>query len=78
MLSTKPLGELLTSILAPHKFASILFPLKALKLILSELRSEGDGERVDGQGNPAVDLDSDDGVSYRRLCTYECLREGPG
>ncbi|KZT44292.1 ARM repeat-containing protein [Sistotremastrum suecicum HHB10207 ss-3] len=45
----------------PHKFASIPFPLKALKLILSELRSEGDGERVDGQGNPAVDLDSDDG-----------------
>ena len=44
---------------APHEFTSVPFPVKALKLLVHDLRSGGDSATI-----PKVDLDvdSDDGV----------------
>lgn len=47
---------------APHEFTQIMFPLKALKLVITDLRSSGEtGRGVPHSG--VVEADSDDGVS---------------
>jgi len=44
----------------PHEFTQILFPLKALKLLITDLRSSGDTGRSVPHGG-VVEADSDDG-----------------
>jgi hypothetical protein len=46
--------------LAPHQFSMIPFPVKALKLLLNELHSDGDAAAITAQD--AAGIDSDDGV----------------
>ncbi|KIN92743.1 hypothetical protein M404DRAFT_737758 [Pisolithus tinctorius Marx 270] len=46
----------------PHEFTSIPFPVKALKLLVRELRSDGEPATIPGEG---LEVDSDDGVSPR-------------
>ncbi|KAI6154075.1 ARM repeat-containing protein [Pisolithus tinctorius] len=42
----------------PHEFTSIPFPVKALKLLVRELRSDGEPATIPGEG---LEVDSDDG-----------------
>lgn len=45
---------------APHEFTSIPFPVKALKILVHDLRTNGESAALNGQN---FDVDSDDGVS---------------
>ena len=47
----------------PHEFTSIPFPVKALKILVHDLRSGGESAVINGQGEE-FDVDSDDGVSF--------------
>lgn len=47
---------------APHEFTSIPFPVKALKILVHDLRSGGESAAIGGQGEE-FDIDSDDDVS---------------
>ncbi|KAF7974899.1 hypothetical protein HWV62_11051 [Athelia sp. TMB] len=42
----------------PHEFTSVSFPVKALKLLVHDLRTNGESATMSG---PAFDVDSDDG-----------------
>ncbi|KIM88892.1 hypothetical protein PILCRDRAFT_244255 [Piloderma croceum F 1598] len=44
----------------PHEFTSIPFPVKALKILVHDLRSGGESAAINGQGEE-FDVDSDDG-----------------
>ncbi|EGO18981.1 hypothetical protein SERLADRAFT_418638 [Serpula lacrymans var. lacrymans S7.9] len=44
----------------PHEFTSVSFPVKALKLLLHDLRSGGDSATINANGE-SFDVDSDDG-----------------
>ncbi len=48
-------------IVAPHEFTQIAFPLKALKLLITDLRSSGETGRGVPHGG-VVEADSEDGV----------------
>ena len=48
---------------APHEFTSIPFPVKALKILVHDLRSGGESAAIGGQGEQ-FDVDSDDDVSF--------------
>lgn len=49
---------------APIEFTSIPFPVKALKLLVHDLQSDGESATITAQGDK-YDIDSDDGVSPR-------------
>jgi hypothetical protein len=48
---------------APHEFTSVPFPVKALKLLVHDLRAGGDSATIP---KAEFDVDSDDGV--RTVC----------
>lgn len=50
--------------LAPHEFTSITFPVKALKLLLHDLQTNGEAASMAAPDGASVD--SDDGVSFFR------------
>ena len=47
---------------APHEFTSVTFPVKALKLLVHDLRSGGDSATI--PAGEAYEVDSDDGVRF--------------
>jgi hypothetical protein len=51
----------------PHEFTSIPFPVKALKILVHDLRSGGESAAINGQGED-FEVDSDDGVSFVDSC----------
>ena len=62
---------------APHEFTQIMFPLKALKLLINDLRSSGET----GRGLPhsgVVEADSEDGVSSHPLFRSHIANGLPG
>jgi len=46
---------------APHEFTSVPFPVKALKLLVHEMRSGGESAAIP---NTTFEVDSDDGVQH--------------
>ncbi|KAI0045675.1 ARM repeat-containing protein [Auriscalpium vulgare] len=48
---------------APVEFTSVPFPVKALKLLLHDLQSNGEAATMSANGGLAADLESDDGNS---------------
>lgn len=46
----------------PLEFTSIPFPVKAVKILVHELRSGGESAAINAQDN--FELDSDDGVCF--------------
>ena len=64
----------------PTEFTSVPFPVKALKLVLSELQSDGEPASL-SYGGVALkdvqndrDLEDDDGVSYSYCAVYSLSR----
>jgi hypothetical protein len=51
------------SFAVPHEFTSIPFPVKALKILVHDLRSGGESAAINSHGEE-FDAESDDGVSF--------------
>lgn len=50
--------------LAPHEFTSVPFPVKALKIIIHDIQSEGDSATFIAAQTKAYDVESDDEVRF--------------